>query len=228
MIDCQHVTRIIGVLLYLVFTIVAFQLSTKNVLDMYVMHAVRMTDVNVKRVTSFDVSHLPAMILSVSAVCAFIQLCVGPKHAVWVRWADWTITVPVMMALISALSGTRDVWMVAAHSFIALAVILSGVLMDEIDGRMRWVAFALGNLLMAFAWISIFWHLRQTTAPDFVTGVVVSQAVMFVSYPITAVICRAANATVKNIEFAYTVLGTITKLLLAIILVFGVKGTAST
>lgn len=228
MLGCQFVTRVIGFLLCLVFTIVSFQLATKNVLDMYVIHAVRMTDVAVERVTAFDVSHLPAMILFVSTVCSFIQLCVDPKHAVWVRWADWTITVPVMMALISALAGTRDVWMVAAHSFIALAVILSGILMDEIDSRMRWIAFALGNLLMTFAWISIIWHLRQTGAPDLVTGIVASQAFMFVCYPVTTVICRAANATLKNTEFAYAVLGTVTKLLLAMILVFGVRKTAST
>ena len=228
MIGCQQITRIIGVVLCLVFTVVAFRLATKNVLDMYVLHATTMTDVVARRTTSFDVSHVPATILFISAICSLAQLCLEPKHAMWVRWADWTITVPIMMTLISALAGTRDVWMVAAHAFIAIAVILSGILMDAIDGGKRWVAFALGNVLMAFAWISIFWHLHQTDAPHFVRGIVGSQAFMFALYPLAALICRLANATLKNTEFTYTVLGTITKLLLAMILVFGVKKTAST
>lgn len=225
-VDCIRVARIAGFLLSSVLTIVAFALATQNTISVYTLHATNMTQVTTRYISQFDVTYIPSIILLISSACQAIQLSLSTESAKYVRQADWMLTVPIMMALISTLSGTRDIWMICSHAFIAMAVITSGILMDAIDSVLCWLAFAMGCMLMLFSWTSVIWHLSRTTAPDEILAVVIIQLLLFTSYPATALICRIKRAHLEKEELAYNILGTITKSLLALIIVFGVKGTA--
>jgi hypothetical protein len=206
-----------------VVTIVSIAYSIDSHVDLFAVHAVNMTSTAFRPSSTFDVRYVPFVITFLSSLCLIPQMVFELDEAVWWRWADWTITVPIMMALISALAGVRDVWLVAAQAFLAIPTILSGVLMDASEPPAAWIAFAMGGVTMLFSWITIFWHLSQTEAPPFVYGIVGSQFGMFLAYPAVAAGARVRGWTLEFTELVYTWLGTVTKAILAFILVFGVR-----
>lgn len=208
----------------LIVCVMTAVLAIESRIQLYVLHATNMTESVTKPLAAeFDIRLIPFVITLISSFCLAPQIFLETEKAIWWRWADWTITVPIMMALISALSGVRDAWLVAAQAFLAFATILTGIFMDAAAPPASWIAFVSGNVTMAFSWIVIFWHLWQTEAPGFVKGIVGSQAAMFSLYPMVAFIKDWREWELENSEQVYAWLGAATKSILAFILVFGVR-----
>lgn len=221
---CAVVSRVLAFAASLTATIITASLAIASHVDLFVLHATNMTDAVTRPLGhAFDIQFVPFVITLLSTICLAPQIFVTTEQAVWWRRADWSVTVPIMMALISALSGVRDAWLVAAQAFLAFATIQTGIFMDAADPPVSWIAFGTGNITMLFSWIVVFWHLAQSEAPTFVYAVVGSQFAMFLSYPLVALLSAWRGWELETTEQVYAWLGTITKSLLAFILVFGVR-----
>lgn len=212
--------------------------SRDNVVELFALTATNMTGIQVVLQTEFGVRFLPFLLLVISAVFTTLQAIGTPRvndpqpkpssiDPVAMRWLDWCITVPVMLALISALCGVRDVWLVADQAILGLAMIVLGIVADELTTRVRWIAYGTSSIVLLVVWTVICWHLSMTEAPGFVYGIVVSQALMFVVYPIVALAKMWGIWNNDQTEKAYVITGTITKTLLAVILAGGVRQTSS-
>lgn len=221
---CAVASRVVVFLLSLTVSAMTAALAIDSRIQLYVLHATNMTEsVTKPLVAEFDIRFIPFVITLLSTLCLAPQIFLETEKAVWCRWADWSITVPIMMALISALSGVRDAWLVAAQAFLALATILTGIFMDASLPPASWIAFISGNVTMTFSWIVVFWHLSQTEAPNFVRWIVGSQAFMFTLYPVVAVWSEWRSWELEKKEQVYAWVGALTKSILAFILVFGVR-----
>jgi hypothetical protein len=224
---CAVASRVVVFAISLTVTVIVAALAIDSRIQLFVVHATNMTSTLTQPLAAeFDIRFIPFVITMLSSFCLAPQIFLEAEKAVWWRWADWSVTVPIMMALISALSGVRDAWLVAAQAFLALATILTGIFMDAAAPPVSWLAFVSGNVTMLFSWTVIFWHLAQSEAPDFVYAVVGSQFLMFSCYPLVAFLDGWYRWERETAEQVYAWLGAATKSLLAFVLVFGVRAYA--
>lgn len=208
-------------------TVVCGVLHAKNDIAIFNVIAVKMNEVSLRRSSVFSAEWVPFALMFITTTFTVLQ-CVSKKMetAVMLRWADWLITVPVMMALISVLCGMREAFSVFFQALLAFFTIFTGIQCEHLKGRVYAATLVLGNVTMIVSWISVIWHISMTNAPGFVIAIVVVQLVMFMLYPVFYVLKELRGWSVEKTESVFVVLGMLTKSALALILAIGVKTTS--
>ncbi|MEZ5098568.1 MAG: heliorhodopsin HeR [Thermoleophilia bacterium] len=105
------------------------------------------------------------------------------------RWYEYSLSASLMIVLIAMLTGIRDLSALIALFGVNAAMILFGLLMEQVNRpgeRVRWSPFVLGCVAGVVPWIAIAVQLAHSAAeanvPGFVYGIFFSLFVLFASF----------------------------------------------
>ena len=108
----------------------------------------------------------------------------------YARWIEYSVSASIMIVLIGAFVGIRDLAAVIAMFGVNAAMILFGLLMErhQEPGSGDWTAFWFGSLAGAVPWIAIFvYAVEPPTVPGFVYAIVATQFALFAVFALNMV-----------------------------------------
>lgn len=196
--------------------------------------------------TLFNLPFLPmtASFLLLSALFHFLiafpnkeKYREGLKNGINVyRWYEYALSSSIMIVLISALFGVRDI---AVFALIALAnagMNLFGLDMellnagkDKTDKKVNWLPFIFGSVLGLAPWVAIAFYIgvnpNLDAVPGFVWAILATYFVAFNTFPVNMYLQYKGIGKFKNYlygERGYIVLSLVAKTILTWLVLFGV------
>jgi hypothetical protein len=169
-----------------------------------------------------------------------------PDHkTAYIRWAEYTMTAPFMIWLISYYAGITDTYtLVTVACITALMMPMGAILLileswrvattdnrddNQIDSHLRlsYVVLCTAWLLQILVWTIIVWSFVDTvntaTPPDFVYAIFILEMIMFLGFGVIQTICTVIPLEVNNAmyvempwpEYAYPAMSISSKTFLA-------------
>ena len=142
------------------------------------------------------------------------------RRANYARWIEYTFSSSLMIALIVALVGVRDLGAIVAIIGVNSAMILFGLLMErkEVPGNTDWSAFWFSSAVGLVPWLISVFYFVHASPPGFVWAIVVLQFILFFSFALNMALQYRQIGRWKDYvagEYTYIVLSLVAKSLLA-------------
>jgi hypothetical protein len=142
------------------------------------------------------------------------------RRANYARWIEYTFSSSLMIALIVALVGVRDLGAIVAIIGVNGAMILFGLLMErkEVPGNTDWSAFWFSSAVGLVPWVISIFYFVHASPPGFVWAIVVFQFILFFSFALNMALQYRQIGRWKDYvagEYTYIVLSLVAKSLLA-------------
>ena len=184
--------------------------------------------------------YVQAALCAIHAISAFAHVftllifdaymtCIRDSKTTPIRWTEYAVSAPLMIITIGVMCGIRDRYALVSLAGLIFAVILCGSLMQHIrreranplslTSAVCFVAF----VLLVVAYVPIWVSYSNYDAPDFVTAIIFTMSISFASFGFVPVIAIVYGKSIRFEEFTFNKLSLTSKILLGMLLAFGLR-----
>jgi hypothetical protein len=208
----------------LIVLVVCISAARDNVLSIVAVVGVGANQTATANIAQLDTKVAPIVVMIICTLSSLLQMIeyrgiVTPERARIIRICEWVATMPIMIVLVSALAGARDIWTLVLQA--TAAVVIAGI---GAVSKGDQILFAISLYVMIASSMAVVWHVANASVPGYVhwvSGLYVTAAIFVPMIPPCSVLGAWPS---DEIERVYLATGFVLRHVLSFWIVIGTRG----